>query len=245
MQNKINFLFGVAVLLLTGCYKEKPVTQGQVIVSMPENKSTIPADGVSRQKITVEINANATDASNSIVLTTTKGLFEGVAKNTVTLSAQNTQLADGIHKIATVYLISSTDEGTAYVTAAIKNYTQVDTIYFTRAYPDLIRLQVDKLNYQSGSTGEITVTVQIKRNPGNGTPSLAQTITLTAFDAAQHTIGNFRNLNLSTDANGSCINYFSLPVGNTYIGSIQLIAAASSNVNGGTVSDSQTLTVYK
>jgi hypothetical protein len=245
MQNKITLLLCIATLLLTGCYKEPAVTQDQVIVKMPENKSAIPADGLSRQKISVEINAHATDVSNTIVLTTTKGIFDGAAKNTITVSAQNTQMADGMHKIATVYLISSNDEGVAYVTAAIKNYTQIDTIYFARAYPDLIRLQLDKINLQSGTTGEITATVQIKRNTGTGTPSFGQTITLTALDAAQHTIGNFRNLILTTDATGSCVNYFSLPVGNTFTGVIQLIATVPTNTAGGIASDTQTITVYK
>lgn len=212
---------------------------------MSGNHATIPADGVSKQMITLELPDKTTDATNSVIFNTTKGLFDVAAKNTITVSAQNVMISGATHKVATVYLISTGDEGTAYVTATIKNFTQTDTIGFTRAYPDLIHLNVDKLNYQAGNGTEATVTVQCRRNIGTGTPSIGQAITLTALDNDLKPIGVFRNLNLMTDASGNCVNYFSLPLGSAYLGKITLTASVASDLTGKLISDAANINFYK
>src|ERR1700744_58212 len=195
MGNKLQHLFFAGALLLTSCYKEQNVPQSSVILSRSANQSGIPADGVSKQLITLELPDKTTDATNSIVFNTTKGLFDIAAKNTITVSAQNVTIDGKLHKIASVYLISSGDEGIAYVTATIKNFTQTDTIKFTRAYPDQIHITVDKLNYQAGNSTESTITIQSRRNPGTGISSIGQSVTLSASDSTQKPIGVFRNLN--------------------------------------------------
>lgn len=247
MENKLHYLFiFIAITLgLTSCYKENLVPQTNVILSMSANHTAIPADGVSKQLITLELPNKTIDVSNSVVFNTTKGLFDIAAKNTITVSAQNVMISGALHKIATVYLISSGDEGTAYVTATIKNYTQTDTINFTRAYPDQIHLNVDKLNYQAGNSTEVSITVQCRRNPGTGTPSIGQSVTLSAVDSTQKPIGVFRNLNLLTDASGNCVNYFSLPLGSTYLGKVYLSASVVSDATGKTISDTATINFYK
>lgn len=245
MENKKILKLAVLVLVLAGCYKEPVILQNQVILSMSGNHTSLPADGVSKQMITVELPDKTTDATNSVVFNTTKGLFDVAGKNTITVSAQNTNISGQIHKIATVYLISSADEGIAYVTATIKNYTQTDTITISRAYPDIIHVNVDKLNYQLSNTGEVTITVQTKRNPGTGTPSVGQPITLSALDSTKKVIGSFRNLNLLTDATGNCVNYFSLPIGATYTGKILISAGIQSDPTGKTINDAATINAFK
>src|ERR1700710_1040773 len=229
MENKVFCLVATLIVTLSGCYKESVVAQGQVILSMKNMPSGIPADGVSKTLISLELPQETTDANNSIVFTTTKGLFDLVLKNTATINAQNVIGADSlIHKIATINLVSTTDEGPAIITATIKNYSLSDTINFTRAYPDSIFVFVDKLNYQfpfasTLTNSEVTVTVQIKRKVGTGIPSIGQTISLSAVDSTINgiAIGNFRNKSLTTDAAGACVNYFSLPPTNTYLGTIK------------------------
>lgn len=245
MESRLTYAGIVLLMLISACYKEQQITQTDVIVSMTGNKSSITADGVSKQLITVQLPDKTTDANNSVVFTTTKGLFDVVAKNTVTVTAQNTMVNGQLQKIASAYLVSTTDEGPAYVTATVKNYSQTDTINFSRAYPEQIHLNVDKLNYQLSNTGEVTVTIQTKRNPGEGTPSTAQAVTLTALDNTQANIGSFRNLTLVTDVSGNCVNYFSMPLGSTYTGTVTFKASVQTDVTGKTNSDSQTINIYK
>lgn len=245
MLNKLYYIVIIVLVILTSCYKETPAPQSSVILAMSANHASIPADGVSKQLITLELPDKTTDATNSIVFNTTKGLFDIAAKNTITVSAQNVMINGKLNKIATVYLISSGDEGIAYVTATIKNYTQTDTINFIRAYSDQIHLYVDKLNYQNGNGTEVTITVQCRKNPGSGTPSIGQAITLSARDSTQKPIGIFRNLNLLTDASGNCINYFSMPSGSTYVGKIYLTASVVNDPSGMSISDATTINFYK
>jgi hypothetical protein len=244
MQNRKFFILIGWLGFLFGCYKEEQVTPNEVIISMTGDKSTIPADGVSKQLITIEIPATTADANNTITLITTKGLFDVVNKNTTTVTAQNIIINGVVHKVASVNLVSSTDEGAAYVSATIKNYTQIDTIFFTKAYPEQIKIAVDKLNYQISNTGEVVVTVKVSRLPGNGTPTPGQTITLVALDNAQNPIGRFRNLNNTTDAAGTCINYFSIPLTNPYLGPVKLLTTVQKSITGNTITDSVFITAY-
>ena len=247
MQNNTKIIALLCLLIISGCYKETPVATNEVILTMTGNQSSIPADGASKQLITIEIPSNTTDANNSIALTTTKGLFEIVNKNTTTVTAQNVKIDGTLHKIASVTLISSNDVGIAYVTASIKNYSQIDTINFTNAYAEQIKISVDKLNYQISNTAEVIVTVKINRLPGNGTPTPSQTITLTALDSTQNPnnqVGRFRNFDTVTDSSGSCVNYFSIPLTNPYTGKVKLLATIPTNSSGHIITDSATITAY-
>ncbi|MTH15818.1 hypothetical protein [Flavobacterium sp. LC2016-01] len=232
------------LILFFGCYKEDIITADDIIISMTGNNTSIAADGTSKQLITIEIPSTATDANNSITLTTTKGLFEIVNKNTVTVTAQNIIDNGTLHKIASVNLISSNDTGTAYVTATIKNYSKTAAVSFTNAYAEQIKLSVDKLNYQISKEGEVTVTVKIDRLPGNGSPTPGQTIVLTALDNNLNPVGSFRNFNTLTDTSGICTNYFSIPLTNPYTGTVTFKATVQSNSSGTTIPASQTITAY-
>lgn len=217
------------------------------IMSMTGNQTFIPADGLSKQLITIEIPPTTIDANNTIALTTSKGLFDVVNKNTTTVVAQNVTINGILHKIASINLVSSNDTGTAYVTASIKNYIQTDTIKLTNAYAEQIKISVDKLNYQISNTGEVTVTVKISRFPGHGTPTPNQNITLIAMDSTQnpsHQVGRFRNFTTLTDASGSCINYFSIPLTNPYTGKVKLLATSPTDVSGNFIADSTFITAY-
>jgi hypothetical protein len=244
MQNR-KYIYVISCFILTcGCYKEKQVSSNEVIISMTGNQSSIPADGISKRLITIEIPSITADANNSIALITTKGVFDMVDKNTTTVTAQNVIINGTLHKIASVNLISSINEGIAYVTAAIKNYNQVDTIIFTKAYAEEIKIFVDKLNYQVSNTGEVVVTIKINRLFGDGSPTSYQAITLTALDSTQNPVGRFRNFSTITDASGSCVNYFSIPVANPYTGKIKLLATVQKNSAGDIIADSTIITSY-
>lgn len=230
--------------MISSCYKETLVATNEVILSMTGNQSSIPADGVSRQLITIEIPSNTTDANSSITLITTKGLFDVVNKNTTTVTAQNVTINGILHKIASVNLISSNDVGIAYVTTSIKNYSQVDTINFINAYAEQIKISVDKLNYQISNTGEVTVTVKISRLPGNGIPTPSQNITLIAKDSTNNLVGRFRNYTTITDVSGSCVNYFSIPLTNPFTGKVKLLTTIPTNPLGNIISDSTIIITY-
>ena len=247
MENNTKFSVFFFMLIISSCYKESSVATNEIILNMTGNHSSIPADGVSKQLITIEIPSNTTDANNSISLTTTKGLFDVVNKNTTIVSAQNVMINSTLHKIASIYLISSNEIGDAFVTASIKNYSQIDTIYFTNAYAEQIKISVDKLNFQLNNTGEVTVSVKINRLPGNGTPSSSQNINLIAIDSTQNInnkVGEFRNFTTLTDASGTCINYFSIPISKPYFGKVKFLATIQNSTSGSTIKDSAIVTVY-
>jgi hypothetical protein len=244
MKNSKIILSISCLILFYGCYKEDIIPSNEVIINMTGNNVSIPADGASKQLITIEIPVTSSDANNSIVLTTNKGLFDIVNKNTTSVTAQNVTVNGTLHKIASVNLISSTDIGTAYVTATIKNFSQVDTVFFTNAYAEQIKLYVDKLNYQISNTGEVIVTVKINRLPGNGITTANQIISLVALDNNNNPVGHFRNFNTITDASGSCINYFSIPMASPYIGTVKFTATVQTNSSGNTITDTQTITTY-
>jgi len=217
------------------------------IFSMTGNQTFIPADGVSKQLITIEIPPTTIEANNTIALTTSKGLFDVVNKNSTTVVAQNVTINESLHKIASIYLVSSNDTGSAYVTASIKNYIQTDTIKFTNAFAEQIRISVDKLNYQISNTGEVTVTVKISRFAGHGTPTPGQNITLIAMDSTQNPnqqVGQFRNFTTRTDGAGNCLNYFSIPFTNAYYGKVKFLATVPTDDSSKFISDSTTITAY-
>lgn len=245
MQNNTKILgFFCFMLLCSSCYKESAVPVDEVIIGMTGNQASIPADGVSKQLITIEVPATISDAGNLIVLTTTKGTFEVAGKNTTTVSAQNVMINGSLHKVASVSLVSTTEAGVAYVTAAIKNYSKTDTVHFTNAYPDQVKVQVDKLNYQVSNTGELTVTIKISRSPGKGNPTSYQAATLSALDSTGQPVGRFRNYNAMTDAAGNCLNYFSIPTSNPYTGRVKLIATVPADEAGRMITDSATVIAY-
>jgi hypothetical protein len=89
----------------------------------------------------------------------------------------------------------------------------------------------------------VTITVKINRLPGNGTPTLNQTITLLAMDSTQNPnnqVGRFRNLNTITDATGTCVNYFSIPLPNPYTGKVKFLVTTPTTASGNIISDSIT-----
>ncbi len=238
------FVFICFLILQFGCYKEKQALVNDVIINMTGNQKSIAADGVSTQLITIEVPSNSADINNSISLTTTKGLFDIVNKNTITVIPQNVIVNNTIHKIAFVNLISSTDEGIAYVTASIKNYISIDTIFFITAYADQIKILTDKLNLQISNTSEVIVTVKISRSPGKGIPTPNQNITLNAMDNKGSPVGRFRNFNTFTDASGNCINYFSIPLTTRDTFDVKLLTSIRHNLYGEIISDSTLITAY-
>lgn len=237
----------ICILIISGCYKENSVLTNEVILSMTGNQSSIPADGVSKQLITIEIPPVTSDANNTISLSTTKGLFDVVNKNIATVIAQKITINGVLHKIASINLISSNDTGTAHVTATVKNFSQTVAIKFTNAYPEQIKILVDKLNYQISNTGEVTITVKISRLPGHGVPTANQNITLIAMDSTgnpNRKVGRFRNYTTLTDASGNCINYISIPLSNPYIGSVKLFTTIPKDISGNIISDSTSIIAY-
>jgi len=244
MENKRCYVLLLVALLQWGCYKEKNVPQDQVILRAGHLPVATAADGVSKVLISVEINPAATDASNSVLLTTTKGLFDIVAKNTVTLVAQSVLGANGEnHKIATVNLVSTTDTVPAIITATVKNFSRLDTVLFARAYPTLLRVTTDKLIYLPASNGEVTVTVNVRREVGMGVPTLGQFITLEALDQNNVAIGNFRNKTVVTDAAGNCVNFFSMPTPNSYVGIVKFRTTTVKDAAGNLLTDSTIINI--
>lgn len=246
MESRKLFLWIVAcVLLLNGCnYKEDIVVPQDVIISIKSEPGIIVADGVSKSLITVRLPDKTLDTKRSIILTTTKGLFEVEGKNTTTITAGNVVTPEGTQIIGYATLISSADAGTATVKAASGNFSRSVTINFTTAFPDAIHLQVDKNNYKPDAASEVTVTIVLNRNIGTGTVSSGQTVTLSVVDSLNNPIGQFRNKILLTDASGKCVNYFSLPLNNTYLGKITATATTVNSANQ-TISDSAIITVIK
>lgn len=247
MESKTILKFVLVSVLLVGCYKEESVPVNDVIMSLDLGNKVIEADGVSKQVIKIEIPSSTSDANNLITLITTKGLFDIAGKNTISIAAQNVVANGVLRKIATATLISSNDTGYAYLTATIKNYSVLDSIRFVNAYPDQIRISVDKLNYQVSSGGEVTVTVKLSRAQGKGNPTPGQRISLLAIDSTgdvSRQVGRFRNLNTVTDASGTCVNYFSVPLTSPYLGKVKFLSSVSKDISGRTISDSAVIVTY-
>ncbi len=244
MRSKIIAIVTGVALNLIGCYTERVAPASDIIISMVHTPSSIPADGVSRTLISITLPDETSDANNSITLTASKGVFEIAGKTTITLSALDVIGSDGKNqKVATAWLISSTDETKSYIAATVKSYMSTDSISFTRSYPDSIDVRVDKLIFVPSTTAELTVTTQIKRNIGRGTPSAGQPVTLTARDNSGNTIGRFRNFTTVTDVAGTCVNYFSIDPSSTYTGPVTFVASVPIDAMGTTRTDQQTITI--
>jgi hypothetical protein len=213
-------------LVSTSCnYSEDNITADDVIISLSHSPQTTIANGVNKVVIAVELPNQTIASKRSVSITTTKGLFEIENKNSVTISAVNV-VENGEQKVkAFVTLVSGTEEGDAIIKASIDNFSKTETITFTRSFPDQINILTDKINYVVNNTNEIAVTVQLSKNKGEGNISQGQQIlSLDAYDSANSPIGQFRNKTTNIDSSGKCINYFSLPAGNPYLGQIKFKA---------------------
>jgi hypothetical protein len=232
MVNRILKRITFVLIMLTACnYKENIVNPRDVIISMTAQPTTVEADGVSKVLITVQLPDYSLEGKRSITLTTSKGLFEVEGKNITTITAGNVTTQDGVHVIGYVNLITSTDVGVATVKATSGNFSQSANITFKNANPDMIYLQVDKLNYKPDATTEVTLTIQLTRNTGTGSVSINQAVAIVATDSLNNPIGQFRNKTILTDATGKCVNYFSLPLTNNYTGKVIFTATSTNNSN--------------
>lgn len=217
MENKI--IITCLLLCCSSCYKEDKVVVSDVIKEFTISPSALPADGLSKAQIMVILPDDVLDTKRSVVFTTTKGLFDIEAKNSVTVVAVDTMLNGRQQVVAIASLVAANEEGKALVTAKVQNFAVGGEVTFSRSYPNTISLNVDKLSVKGDA--EIMVTTQLKRNTGRGKPSPGQEITLEAVDSSGNRIGNFRNLALVTDQDSKCVNYFSVPA-TSYYGPIVL-----------------------
>lgn len=216
----------LCLILATGCYKETEVPEGDIFVQIGTGGKTLQADEVSKLNIAVELPMGTVSAKRSVVFSTSKGTFEIENKNTMTVSASDVYLNGERKIIASANLISTVQEGACVISIRVQNYLKQDTVYFTRAYPELITATVDKLNYKPDGTAELTLVAQLKRQSGNGKVSLGQNIKIEAYDISGAPIGNFRNKTLAVDADGKVTNFFSIPVALGYSGQVRIVASA-------------------
>lgn len=229
------------LLLLPSCYSEPHIEPEAVITNISANPVTIPADGASKTQITVELPEETTDNNLSVVLTTDLGMFEAERKQTITANAQNVPSSDRNNKIVFSNLLSPLREGTGTVTAKTKNYTRTTQVNFSRAFPDNIRITLDKIYYKPIPTEEVAITVRLSRTVG--TPSLATPLTLVVTDSLGVRRGIFRNPVMESDSNGQAVNRFSF-VNSNFKGSLKA-KATSRSATGQILADSVTFYVIK
>lgn len=247
MANKLSFYVLTCIALTCfGCdYKEVTEPTADSIIKVTAAPTSIPADGVSKTEISVQLPDDVMDTKRSVIFTTTRGLFEIENKNTTTVTALDLTVGTDVKKIAKATLIGTTDEGTSVVIIKVQSYVLTTNISFTRAYPETIQVGVDKLNYKVDGNAEITVTTQLKRNTGNGKISNGQSITLNAIDTLGNPIGIFRNKTLLADADGKVVNYFSLPASLNYTGGVRIYATAVKDANNAVLPDTARINVIK
>lgn len=226
-SNFLSFGICLGVLLSSGCYKESQVPEGEIFLKVNKSASIVEADGVSKLNIQVELPMGTLTAKRGIIFSTTKGTFDLDGKNTATITAADVYANGGSKVIASANLVSTTEEGLCVISIRAQNYLRQDTVFFTRAYPNLVSTSVDKLNYKADGSSEITLTTQLKRLAGKGKVSLGQSIKIDAFDMAGLPIGNFRNKSFLVDADGKVSNFFSIPAASGYNGALKIITSVA------------------
>lgn len=214
------------VLLLTGCedYSED-FPNAEEVVSTPTFTPAIrEADGESQTQVEIKFSTKVAAEKATVELKTTVGLFKEAAKDAITLPSSLEKATDGtLQRVVRTQLIHPSTEGEATITTRIAGYIRTDKISFTKAHPDSLVVESDKIGLKKGIDNTATITVSLLRRPGRGKPALSLPIVLTLQDKDGNNHGQVKPSYVLSGADGKCKFLISRST-DTYSGSLYVKA---------------------
>lgn len=182
-------------------------------VSVPAN---VPADGTTATPITIAVAAGLPGGeARKVTLTTALGSFNPTTPVT-TLDVTPSP----VDNTATVLLYSPQQVGVSTLSATVGGVQRTTVMSFDRAYPDSIRVDLDKLQVPNtaDAAGNLNVTAYLSRR--NGKVSLDTRVT---FEALKNgvSVGRFVSQDNLSDADGKVTAVFS-PAGDVAPGTVTM-----------------------
>jgi hypothetical protein len=188
------------------------------------SSSSAPADGATVLQVYADVAPGLPANQRTVTFTTSFGTF------VATSGATATAVADGSNR-ATVDLRAPTSLGDARITATVGNAVAQTGVSFTRAYPNSILVNLDKLSVTASLSDSTNITTTLLRNVGTVTPN-----TVVTYSAVDATTGGplsliFRNV---TPSNTSGQSTATMSPGNTTFRGTATIRARTDDGTVGT-----------
>ena len=208
-------LIPILVLMVVGCKEKGDPSEplNEVPPTLTVSERNITADGVSTTVVSIE---KGSGREREVVLGTTSGVF--VPSNTSSVALP---LSDNAPSIA--ILRSPTSEGKAYIVASVGKDLLRDSVTFTRAHPEAIRIESDKFAVAAKPTEEARITVQLSRL--SGSLQSGTQIEMNARNNDGVTVGRFSTIPIA-DANGTASVRYT-PGNTSYRGPVTITAAVT------------------
>ena len=160
------------------------------LIRFTQSPASAPADGRSVSFFEVEISPSIAEAERTVSFQTSVGSFDPEVAD------RAREVAVGVGSAARIGLYSPEEITQGELSATVTNTTITAPIRFTRALPDAILLELDKLTVRNTADDEITVTVRLLRDLGTVTDGTIVTLRAEQGGAA---FGLFRGDQQSTD----------------------------------------------
>lgn len=156
-----------------GCNKENEDSANNFVIEFISDGDSLIADSLSTLAVQVKINPLATSENRAITFSTSLGTFSDGSTSKIVQADTN--------GLATV-LLRSTQNGTAILTATVKNITIEKILHFSTADPQHLVLNADSASLIHQLNNTTKIRTQLLRYPGSCTNGL-----LVFFSAADST----------------------------------------------------------
>jgi len=210
-----------AALLVTaasaceGNHLTDPNAPGVLALSLSAQQA--PADGSTVVQVTATVDPDTRGDARKLTFTTGGGVFTDNGKNEVTAAADE----NGVVRVG---LQAPGTAGLVRVRVSVGAAQRVDSVTFTRAFPEQLLVDAEKFAVSQGVEHEIKVTAQLRRAVGIVTTGAAVTFHALRTDT-QEEIGQFGVSTLSDAAGQVTLRY--TPGATPYRGRIRIVATTS------------------
>jgi hypothetical protein len=192
-----------------------PNAPGVLSFSLSEREA--PADGASVVQVTAAVHRNTRGDARKLTFSTGSGSFLEGAEKTLTVTADENGLAR-------VGLRAPVQPGLVRVRVSAGTVERVDSVFFTRALPEQVLVDVEKFAVSAGIRNEVRVTALLRRGSGAVTPGT--TVSFRAVrEGTQEAVGQFGIPTLS-DAGGQVTARYT-PGNTPYRGRVMIVATAT------------------
>ncbi len=214
---------------LSGCSESDPTRSvaPDQLITLTASLTAIPADGVSRTRLTAQIPPDASAGNRTVTFKSTGGTLLGGTNNSlaVPVDVEGRAVAD---------LLSPTRPGSAEVSAQVSNFVRTMAVAFTGALPDRITVDAGTFSLLPGLANSTTVTATLRR--GSGVASENTTVTFRALTSGGSRLGEFRSVTLSNSSGQATALYTAGET--TFRGTVKIFARVE-DVTSGTVVEGQ------
>lgn len=239
-----NSLLAAVMLQQTACYKDKEYNASNLIPKtlflFSASVDSVPADGATEVMLTASgFPINTEDSGNSVAFTTDYGTFLSTGANSATVPWTYVYLPnDSLERIATIFLHGTIIPDTAHLMAAVNGVTAPKSLYFYRAYPDLMYILPSSLFVRTSDSAGIAITVDLVRH--SGAVSLYTPVSLVVRNNSGASVGAFSIYQNLCDSSGRCLFQYVFQ-DTSYTGTLSVIAQVGNNPP--VLSDTLTMTV--